>query len=108
MASKAGNHKQKAGNSWGHYRAKLVRRGEAIVHGGPSNNTVGDLRSDYSALFWSLWELEQYVRHKRAQRLTLILDDVKRNFRGQQILVCDDTAPQRGNAEIFRDSTWPC
>jgi hypothetical protein len=93
MAGKDGNHKLKAGNPWGHYRAKLVRRGEAIVLGGPSNNTVGDLQSDYPALIWSLRELEQYTWQKRARKLTPTLNDVKRDFRGQQILVGNDTAP---------------
>jgi hypothetical protein len=46
MADKDGNHKPKARNPWVHYRAKLVRRGEAVVLGAPSNNTVGDLQSD--------------------------------------------------------------
>jgi len=93
LASKDGIHKPKAGNPWGHYRTKLVRRGEAIVLGGPSNNTVGDLQSDYPVLFWSLRELEQYVWQKRAQQLTPTLKDLKRDFRGQQILVGDGTAP---------------
>jgi hypothetical protein len=81
------------GKSLGALQAKLVRRGEAIVYGDPSNDTVGDLQSDYPVLFWSLRELEQYVWQKRARQLTPTLDDVKRDFRGQRILVGDDTAP---------------
>jgi hypothetical protein len=77
----------KVGNPWGHYRAKLIHRGEAIVLGGPSNDTVGDLQSDYRPLFWSLRELEQYVSQKRSQGHKPSLDDVKRDFSDQHILV---------------------
>ena len=93
MAGKDGNHKPYAGNPWGHYRAKLFRRGKAIVLGGPSSDTVGDRKSDYPALFWPLRELEQYGWQKRAQQLAPTLNDLKRDFRGQQILVGDSTAP---------------
>jgi hypothetical protein len=88
-----GSQKPKAGNPWGHYRAKLIHRGEATVLCGPSNNTVGDLQSDYKPLSWSLRELEQYISQKRSQKVEPSLDDVKRDFCGQHILVGDGAAP---------------
>src|SRR5712691_5939499 len=94
MASKdKGDQKPKTENPWEHYRAKLVRRGEAIVLGGRSNDTVGDLQSDYEPLFWSLRELEQYVSQRRSQQVTPTLADVKRDFCDQHILVGAGTAP---------------
>lgn len=89
----ASTQKPKAGNPWGHYRAKLIHRGEAIVLGGPSNNTVGDLQSDYKPLSWCLRELEQYVSQKRLQHVEPTLSDVKRDFQRQHVLIGDGTDP---------------
>jgi hypothetical protein len=88
-----GDQAAKVGNPWGHCRAKLVWRGETIVLGGPSNDTVGDIQSDYQPLFWSLRQLSQYAAQKRAKKAEPTLADVKRDFGRDRILLGDSTGP---------------
>lgn len=96
MASKAkGDQKPAVVSLSGQFRAKLVWRGDAIVLGAQSNDTVGDVQSDYKALSWSLRELGQYVSQKRTrlQKADPTVVDIKRDFTSEHILLGDGTGP---------------
>jgi hypothetical protein len=91
MAKKKDERKVGRSNAWGHVRARLVRRGDAIVLDEPSNNTASDQRADYEALVRAVRQLGQYVSQRGGSKPSP--DEIREAFRDVPILVGDANEP---------------